>query len=65
MGRGPWLEEPKCGDCYGLQYSENMNTLYRISVFLNYSEEMNGRLYCEDCHNNTHEEFLFDESRGQ
>ncbi|HEX9137831.1 MAG TPA: hypothetical protein VF905_12925, partial [Nitrospirota bacterium] len=56
-GRKPWLEEPRCGDCHGPQYSENANTLYRDSVFLNAPEEMNGKLYCEACHNSTHAEF--------
>jgi Carboxypeptidase regulatory-like domain len=62
-GRKPWLEEPRCGNCHGPSYSENPNTLYRNSVFLNSPDvmnnpsKMNGKLYCEACHNSTHAEF--------
>lgn len=45
--RVPWIDEPRCGDCHGEQYSENPNTLYRLS-------KGHGGLYCESCHNSTH-----------
>ncbi len=62
-GRNPWLEEPRCGACHGSQYAENENTLYRNSVLKNSPDDMNvpskmdGKLYCEACHNSTHAEF--------
>lgn len=57
-GRQPWLQEPKCGDCHAATYSENANTLFRNSVLTNSPEDdMNGKIYCEACHNSTHAEF--------
>jgi hypothetical protein len=57
-GRRPWLDEPKCGTCHGSAYAENNNTLYRNSVLKNAPEDnMNGRIYCEACHNGTHAEY--------
>jgi len=62
-GRKPWLEEPKCASCHGAQYAENADTLYRNSVMLNSPDtmnmpsKMNGKIYCEACHNSTHAEF--------
>ena len=58
-GRQPWLEEPRCADCHGSQYAENDKTLYRNSVFLNSPDttKMDGKIYCEACHNSTHAEF--------
>lgn len=62
-GRAPWLEEPRCGGCHGAQYEENAGLLYRDSVLLNSPDTenvpslMNGKLYCEGCHNSTHAEF--------
>lgn len=62
-GRRPWLDEPRCGNCHGAKYQENGNTLYRNSVFnnspdvMNNPSKMNGKLYCEACHNSTHAEF--------
>lgn len=54
-GRQPWLEEPKCADCHAAKYQENNNTLYRNSVLQNGpNNTMNGKLYCEACHNSTH-----------
>lgn len=62
LGRQPWLEEPRCGDCHGAQYAENDKTLYRNSVFagspdMNSPSKMDGKLYCEACHNSTHGEY--------
>lgn len=57
-GRRPWLDEPKCGDCHGPKHRENANTLFRDSVLNNSPEAgMNGKIYCEACHNSTHAEF--------
>ena len=62
-GRRPWLDEPRCGDCHGARYQENSNTLFRNSVFTNTPDttnapsKMNGKLYCEACHNSTHAEY--------
>jgi hypothetical protein len=62
-GRQPWFEEPRCADCHGAQYAENPNTLYRNSVFMNSPDTennpslMDGKIYCEACHNSTHAEF--------
>jgi len=59
QGRQPWLQEPKCGDCHGDSHKENDNTLFRNSVFNNsWTEEMNGKIYCEACHNSTHAEYV-------
>jgi hypothetical protein len=56
-GRRPWLDEPKCGNCHDAKHAENPGTLYRNSVFNNApSSIMNGKLYCEACHNSTHAE---------
>ncbi|HSM92763.1 MAG TPA: carboxypeptidase regulatory-like domain-containing protein [Anaeromyxobacteraceae bacterium] len=60
-GRQPWLEEPRCGACHGARYEENAGTLYRNSLFrnspdMNVPGKMNGKLYCEACHNSTHGE---------
>ncbi len=58
-GRRPWLDEPKCSDCHGSLYAENANTLYRNSVLNNTAGEgMNGRIFCEACHNSTHAEHV-------
>ncbi|MDM7916209.1 MAG: FlgD immunoglobulin-like domain containing protein [Candidatus Eisenbacteria bacterium] len=48
LGREPWLEEPRCGDCHGPAYAEEPATLYR------FSNNGHGGLYCEACHNSTH-----------
>jgi hypothetical protein len=62
-GRQPWLSEPRCGGCHGAQYEENAATLYRNSVLanspdtMNTPSKMNGKLYCEGCHNSTHAEY--------
>ncbi|HJV35326.1 carboxypeptidase regulatory-like domain-containing protein [Geomonas sp.] len=57
-GRRPWLDEPQCGGCHGKRYQENTGVLYRNSVFNNAPEgSMNGKLYCEACHNSTHAEY--------
>ena len=45
--RNPWLEEPRCESCHGLDFAENPGTLYRNSVG-------HGGLYCEACHNSPH-----------
>ncbi|HZD59057.1 MAG TPA: carboxypeptidase regulatory-like domain-containing protein [Anaerolineae bacterium] len=56
-GRNPWLEEPRCADCHDAKHAENDNTLYRNSVLQNGpNNTMNGKLYCEACHNSTHAE---------
>ncbi len=56
-GRQAWLQEPKCGGCHDAKHQENANTLYRNSVFNNApNSNMNGKLYCEACHNSTHGE---------
>jgi hypothetical protein len=46
-GRQPWLQEPRCGDCHGPNYSEQTNTLFRNS-------KGHGGLYCETCHSSPH-----------
>jgi hypothetical protein len=62
-GRQPWLEEPRCGACHGAQYAENPGKLYRDSTLQNAPvamttpSPMNGRIYCEACHNSTHAEY--------
>ncbi len=62
-GRQPWLQEPRCGDCHDSKHAENDNTLYRFSLFnntpdvMNNPSKMNGKLYCEGCHNSTHAEY--------
>ncbi len=58
-GRQAWLQEPKCGDCHDSKHTENSNTLYRNSIMNNsiYSD-MNGKFYCEACHNSTHAELV-------
>ncbi len=58
-GRQAWLQEPKCGDCHDSKHTENANTLYRNSIMNNFtvSGAMNGKFYCEACHNSTHGEF--------
>lgn len=48
QGRQPWLQEPRCGDCHGANYSEAPNTLYRNS------NNGHAGLYCEACHNSPH-----------
>lgn len=54
-GREPWLQEPKCGNCHDSKHQENANTLYRNSVLNNApNNNMDGKLYCEACHNGTH-----------
>jgi hypothetical protein len=55
-GRQAWLQEPQCGGCHGSAHAENANTLYRNSVIMNGPSEMNGKIYCEACHNGTHAE---------
>ncbi len=55
-GRRAWLDEPQCGGCHGAGYAENANTLYRNSVLMNGPSDMNGKIYCEACHNGTHAE---------
>jgi hypothetical protein len=61
-GRAPWLQEPRCADCHGARYGENPGTLYRNSVLENSPimvpgpSLMDGKLYCEGCHNSTHAE---------
>jgi hypothetical protein len=60
-GREPWLSEPRCGGCHGSQYAENDGKLYRDSVLVNSPEmdgpsAMNGKVFCEACHNSTHAE---------
>ncbi|MGE5300500.1 MAG: carboxypeptidase regulatory-like domain-containing protein [Acidobacteriota bacterium] len=55
-GRQAWLQEPQCGGCHGAAHAENANTLYRNSVIMNGPSEMNGKIYCEACHNGTHAE---------
>ena len=56
-------DEPTCGGCHGAQYAENAGTLYRNSVLknspdtMNMPSKMNGKIYCEACHNSTHAEF--------
>ena len=58
-GRRPWLDMPKCGDCHGTSHAENANTLYRFSKLTNSPVSgMNGRIYCEACHNSTHAELI-------
>ncbi|MCM0080869.1 carboxypeptidase-like regulatory domain-containing protein [Geomonas sp. Red32] len=57
-GRQPWLQEPRCADCHDAKHQENPNTLYRNSRFMNSpASEMNGKIYCEACHNSTHAEY--------
>jgi hypothetical protein len=57
-GRQPWLQEPRCGDCHAATHQENAGTLFRNSVLTNTpGTRMNGKLYCEGCHNSTHAEF--------
>ena len=56
-GRQPWLNEPTCTSCHGSKHGENAGTLYRNSVLKNTYGEMNGRVYCEACHNGTHAEY--------
>ncbi len=62
-GRQPWLEEPRCGDCHGARYAENPGQLYRNSTLQNAPiamtapSPMNGKVYCEACHNSTHAEY--------
>jgi hypothetical protein len=55
-GRQPWVQEPRCGDCHAASHAENNNTLFRNSVLMNGPEDMNGKIYCEACHNSTHAE---------
>ncbi len=55
-GRNAWVQEPQCGGCHGAQHAENANTLFRNSVLMNGPEDMNGKIYCEACHNSTHAE---------
>ncbi len=56
-GRSPWLNEPKCANCHDSKHQENSNTLYRNSILNNSpGSSMNGKLYCEACHNSTHAE---------
>lgn len=58
-GRRDWLDMPKCGDCHGARYQENSNTLYRLSIMQNSTVgDMNGKFYCEACHNSTHAEHI-------
>lgn len=57
-GRKPWLQEPRCGNCHAAKHQENSNTLYRNSLLVNAPDpKMNGKIYCEGCHNSTHAEF--------
>jgi ssDNA-binding Zn-finger/Zn-ribbon topoisomerase 1 len=56
-GRRPWIDEPRCGSCHDAKHAENSGTLYRNSVLTNAPNSlMNGKLYCEACHNSTHAE---------
>ncbi|WP_242392527.1 carboxypeptidase-like regulatory domain-containing protein [Anaeromyxobacter oryzisoli] len=56
-GRRDWLDEPKCGGCHDAKHAENSGTLYRNSILSNAPNSlMNGKLYCEACHNSTHGE---------
>ncbi len=60
--RQPWTAGslPKCATCHDPKYyTENSNTLYQNSL-LNDSPNnaMNGKLYCEACHNGTHAELM-------
>jgi hypothetical protein len=56
-GRKPWLEEPRCGDCHDVKHAENAGTLYRNSLLQNGpASGMNGKFYCEACHNGPHAE---------
>lgn len=48
-GRRAWADEPKCGSCHGLPYSENTGKLYRNSTG-------HGGMYCAACHNSPHAE---------
>ncbi len=71
-GRTSWANEPTCGAadnwsngnwggaCHdSAHYSENSKTLYRNSVLNNSpSRMMNGKIYCEGCHNSTHAELV-------
>ena len=55
--RKAWLDEPRCGDCHDAGHAENTNTLYRNSLLNNSpGGEMNGKIYCEACHNGPHAE---------
>jgi hypothetical protein len=46
--REAWLEEPRCGTCHGVAYSEAPNTLFRNS------HNGHGNLYCPTCHSSPH-----------
>jgi len=45
-GRQPWLKEPTCSRCHGINYSTH-GKLYRFSTG-------HGGVYCSACHNNPH-----------
>ncbi|MDA8387444.1 MAG: carboxypeptidase-like regulatory domain-containing protein, partial [Nitrospiraceae bacterium] len=63
--RVPWgpttstqMGEPRCGQCHDAAHAENANLLYRDSLLNDSpSGDMNGRIYCEACHNSTHGEY--------
>ena len=58
-GRQAWLQEPKCADCHDSLHQENANTLYRNSIMNNsVAGDMNGKFYCESCHNSEHAIFV-------
>jgi hypothetical protein len=46
QGRQPWLEEPTCQQCHGINYTTGSN-LYRNS-------RGHGGVYCSACHNSPH-----------
>jgi len=62
--RQAWMMEPDCGSCHGEKYEVNPGRLYRNSYLLNApSEEMNGLIQCESCHNSPHAEWVSSQAK--